>query len=531
MYLAYYGLNQEAFHTTPDPNFLFLSTSHKEALGAIVYGVEKRKGFIEIVGEVGVGKTTIIRTFLEAHCDPKYKVIYIFNPAVSYHGLLTVIFRELDLLPIHDDVPEMVQQLQEALIEVYKEHGTVVLIIDEAQNMPIETLESLRMLSNLETSTDKLMQVVLVGQPEMETLLHRPELRQFQQRIALRAKICPLTEKESQALILHRIAVASTPGNPVFTTKALRLIARKGGGIPRRLNILCDNALITGFGRQITPVPVSVVKEILSDVDGAHSPVAWKWAALVAGFVLLLGLSLMVLRGPLSSYINSERLQAVNLDKNDDLTKDGRSTTDSLTGGSMSRSNIIQNSTSNNSSMQSATRSNNVGSDHVLENSSEVVKSQSEKDTDKTLSRISIDPLTSPSSSSQSQADSALVRSVVTSRGVQAGKGLTSKEKSIDAQSAQASTNIKDDSIHHNSAVRFESDTTEVTSSPASGRRQTRAVQDGESLSRIANEAYGSTDIKYIDWVKRHNPQIVDPDMILPGQKLWLPEYRKDDNS
>ncbi|MBA3612543.1 MAG: AAA family ATPase, partial [Nitrospirales bacterium] len=172
MYLAFYGLKKEPFHTTPDPNFLYLSPSHKEAMGAIIYGIERRKGFVAIYGEVGVGKTTIIRAYLEKTSDRKQKTVYILNPVLSFHGLLTDIFRSLDLTPSHDDSAEMVNQLQEALIQEFRSDSTVVLVIDEAQNMPVKTLEQLRLLSNLETSTDKLLQIVLIGQPELTTLLN-----------------------------------------------------------------------------------------------------------------------------------------------------------------------------------------------------------------------------------------------------------------------------------------------------------------------------------------------------------------------
>ncbi|GJL56961.1 MAG: hypothetical protein NPIRA02_40930 [Nitrospirales bacterium] len=530
MYLAYYGLKKEAFHSTPDPNFLFLSSSHKEALGAIVYGVEKRKGFIEIVGEVGVGKTTIIRAFLEEHSAPNHKAIYIFNPIVSYHGLLAAIFRELNLIPVHDDVAEMVYQLQEALIKIYKEDGTVVLIIDEAQNMPIETLENLRMLSNLETSTEKLMQVVLVGQPELETLLQKPELRQFQQRIALRAKICALTEKESRAFILHRIAVASTPGNPVFTDKALRLIARNGGGIPRQLIILCDNALITGFGRQITPVPVSVVKETLSDVKGSHSPVVWKWA-LVAGMILLLGLGVMILLGPLNLHLNRPMLQWGAHDKSGSFTQSTHSTINSSKDFNTVQENIHKPDLAD--SAVSPTQSmNDLERRHELKSSSEIVISnQSKEDGGIVASESTIDQPTIKSSRVQPKTESLLSRGVISTPNSQIHKESSEKVKRISGQSVHTTTSHKDAFAQNSMAVRPDSSQAEVMTPSSHVSVEVRFIKNGESLSRIANEVYGSTEMKYIDWVKHHNPQIVNPDVILPGQKVLLPEYRKDNKS
>ena len=275
MYLAFYGLKKEPFHTTPDPNFLYLSPSHKEAMGAIIYGIEKRKGFVAIFGEVGVGKTTIIRAYLEQTSDRKQKTVYVLNPVVSFHELLLDIFRSLELVPARDDTAEMVNQLQEVLVREYRSDSTVVLVIDEAQNVPVKTLEQLRLLSNLETSTDKLIQIVLIGQPEPHTALEHPTLKSLHQRIALRATIQPLNTKASQAYIEHRVALASVTGVPLFTPGALKLIIREAHGIPRKLNILCDNALITGFGYQQPLISYKIAKEVIADHNGRHRQTGW----------------------------------------------------------------------------------------------------------------------------------------------------------------------------------------------------------------------------------------------------------------
>ena len=166
MYLDFYRLKKNPFHITPDPEFLFLSSSHKEASASLIYGIEERKGFIAITGEIGVGKTTILRSYLESADPQMLKVVYIFNSMLPFESLLKQIFNELGLVAAEgDDVPELVSHLHQFLIEEYKHDRNVALIIDEAQNMPVETLENLRMLSNLETSKDKLIQIVMVGQP------------------------------------------------------------------------------------------------------------------------------------------------------------------------------------------------------------------------------------------------------------------------------------------------------------------------------------------------------------------------------
>ncbi len=293
MYQDFYHLRKEPFHITPDPEFLFLSPSHKQALGSIVYGVRNRKGFVVITGEVGVGKTTILRSYLEGVAKQKTKVVYIFNANVSFKNLLKTIYKELGLDARTGDIVEMLNDLYQILMEEYKLGNTVLLIVDEAQNMPIETLENLRMLSNLETSKDKLLQIVLIGQYEFEEILNLYELRQLKQRIVIRSTIVPLNGKESMAYIHHRLDRAAENGSPVFTRGALKRIVKEAKGIPRRLNILCDNALITGFGYKARPVNAKIVNEVITDFNGGEKEVSLlKWivpsAALLLFIILLL---------------------------------------------------------------------------------------------------------------------------------------------------------------------------------------------------------------------------------------------------
>jgi general secretion pathway protein A len=298
MYLDFYHFRAEPFHITSDPEFLYLSPSHKEALGAIVYGIGQRKGFVAISGEVGVGKTTILRAYLEgADLFPRQgeqKIIYIFNANISFRGLLHTICKELDRVPPPaGKVYELVNFLQLVLIEEYRQGSTVVLVIDEAQNMPLETLENLRMLSNLETSREKLIQIVLVGQPEFEAMLNRHQLRQLSQRIAIRARIKTLTRKESIEYLYHRLSKVTDAPSKAFSPSAIRLIARKGRGAPRILNILSDNALIAGFGYQKKPVTPGIVREAIADYQGRKPFKRMRWAMVpVALGALLIFLAL-----------------------------------------------------------------------------------------------------------------------------------------------------------------------------------------------------------------------------------------------
>jgi general secretion pathway protein A len=260
-------------------------------LGSIVYGVRNRKGFIVITGEVGVGKTTVLRSYLEGVAKQKTKVIYIFNTNVSFKNLLKTIYKELGLDPKSGDIVEMLNDLYQILMDEYKQGNTVLLIADEAQNMPIETLENLRMLSNLETSNDKLLQIVLIGQYEFEDILNLHELRQLKQRIVLRSTIVPLTQKESIAYIKHRLGKAAMNGSQVFTKGAMKRIVKEAKGIPRLLNILCDNALITGFGYKKRPVNTKIVEEVITDFKGGekeHSLLKWVVAPAVVLILLIL---------------------------------------------------------------------------------------------------------------------------------------------------------------------------------------------------------------------------------------------------
>ena len=294
MYQNFYHLKKEPFHITPDPDFLFLSPSHKQALGSIIYGVKNRKGFVVITGEVGVGKTTILRSYLIKVDKPKVRIIYIFNANLSFKSLLNTIYKELGIHAKTDDMVEMLNDLYLILMEEYRLGNTVLLIIDEAQNMPIKTLENLRMLSNLETSKDKLLQIVLIGQYELEKILDRYELRQLRQRIAIRSTIIPFTKEESLAYIKHRLAKVAVNESQVFTRGALKRIVKGAKGIPRNLNILCDNALITGFGYKIKPVNSKIVKEVIADFNGKEKPSLLKWIIpLIALLIFMVGLFLI----------------------------------------------------------------------------------------------------------------------------------------------------------------------------------------------------------------------------------------------
>ncbi len=313
MYLEHFGLKKEPFHITPDPYFFYMSPSHKESYASLIYGLKNKKGFVSLTGEVGLGKTTVIRTFLKNWTEEnKVKTVFVFNSNLSFKGLLLHIYSELGLdlpdqldiinnpnnkshpLPNEDETFELVRKLHQVLIWQYREGYNVILVIDDAQNMPIQTLENLRMLSNLETSTDKLLQIFLIGQTELDTVLNKQELRQLRQRIAIRATIYPLDEKQTRDYIMHRLekAGARKDQESIFTKGALRLIYKYSRGIPRKINIICDNALVTGFGYGRKKINSSIIKEVNADLEGRRLTKKFRYALVGSILILLISAGL-----------------------------------------------------------------------------------------------------------------------------------------------------------------------------------------------------------------------------------------------
>ena len=288
MYLDFYLLKKEPFHVTPDPDFLFLSPSHKAALRALVYGVEERQGFVALLGEVGLGKTTILRSYLERVDQSQLKTIYLIHSKLSFRELLHMLCQECGLEGTTENIGETITRLHHVLIGEYQQGRNVALLVDEAQHMPLETLEQLLLLSNLETSTQKLLQIVLVGQPEFEAKLNAQALRQLKQRLVIRATIVPLTAEESRDYILYRLAKVRLVDNPIFTRGALQAIITQAQGIPRVLNILCTNALILGFVKGQPRISVKIAQEAIAEYTGKKPRQGWRpWVAVAGALALL----------------------------------------------------------------------------------------------------------------------------------------------------------------------------------------------------------------------------------------------------
>jgi general secretion pathway protein A len=267
MYCDYFGFKEKPFNITPDPSFLYLSPGHEELLTSIVYGIQERKGLVVVVGDVGTGKTTMLNTTLD-WLSQKTKAAYVCNYDMNFEELLAVALFELGLAKTGDKFSkiEALQCLNEFARAQLSRGGNVAIIVDEAQNLDFKAMENLRLLSNMETPKHKLIQIVLCGQPELDTKLDQPELVQLKQRVSIRRRIQALNEKDTYEYIQHRLEVANHPGSGLFETAALKLIWEYSGGVPRKINILCDNALVIGFKGKITKIGQTLIKEALIDL-------------------------------------------------------------------------------------------------------------------------------------------------------------------------------------------------------------------------------------------------------------------------
>jgi general secretion pathway protein A len=248
MYEKFYGFNEKPFNLTPDPDYFFLSSVHKRALDYLVYGLESGMGFIQVTGEVGSGKTTLIKCLLR-NLSREVKVAYVLHSKGTFVQLLRMILEDLEIVSIEQKLSKevLLSRFRDYLAEQARRHNSVVIIIDEAQNLQIDVLEELRMLSNFETEKAKLLQIVLVGQPELRDILRRPDLEQLRQRITVRFHLYPLNEKETRSYIRYRLRIAGSNGRVRFTAAACQLIHRYSGGVPRLINVACDATLLAGF--------------------------------------------------------------------------------------------------------------------------------------------------------------------------------------------------------------------------------------------------------------------------------------------
>jgi general secretion pathway protein A len=274
IYGEYFGLTSQPFSVSPDPKFLYASPSHKEGLAQLTYGIQARRGFVVLTGEVGTGKTTLIRSLLQQLSDSHTRIAFIFTLIPNIRDLLRTVCEEFGLAAPKDavkDLHDYLALINEFLLESYKNNVGVALIMDEAQNLSREVLEGVRLLSNFETSEDKLLQVLLVGQPELDARLNEPELRQLKQRVALRWHLSPLNLAQCEEYIARRLAIAGGRG-VIFPVETIRAVYAYSGGIPRLINVICDNGMLTAYALDQRSVGVAVIKEVARDLDLSLAP-------------------------------------------------------------------------------------------------------------------------------------------------------------------------------------------------------------------------------------------------------------------
>jgi general secretion pathway protein A len=296
MYLSFFGLSEKPFAITPDPRYLYLSERHAEALAHLLYGVNESGGFIQLTGEVGTGKTTVVRTLLSRvphHAD----VAVILNPRVTPVEFLLTICEELGLIIAdadRDSVKQMVDALNQRLLAAHADGRRIIVIVDEAQNLSAEVLEQVRLLTNLETPTQKLLQIILIGQPELRELLDRTELRQLAQRITGRYHLEPLSREETHGYVRHRLRVAGA-GEEIFAPSALAEVHRLAAGIPRVINVTCDRALLGAYTQETRKVTAALVRRAAGEVYGRRFMPSWLgW---LAGTAALVGIAAAALIG------------------------------------------------------------------------------------------------------------------------------------------------------------------------------------------------------------------------------------------
>ncbi len=289
MYSEFFGLNEKPFSITPDPRYLYMTNRHSDALAHLIYGIRESGGFIQLTGEVGTGKTTLIRSLLEQMPEAA-KLAVILNPNLSALEFLAAICEELDIpLPEQRTRSSLISALNRYLLQAHAEGVRVVLIVDEAQTLDAELLEQVRLLTNLETTKQKLLQIILIGQPELRELLARADMRQIAQRITGRFHLEPLSRAETQAYVRHRMRVAGAQ-HEVFRPGALRALYKYSGGVPRLINVVADRALLAGYTIDSPKISGRLVRRAAAEVFGGTRRRWWPYPVIGALVLLLLAL-------------------------------------------------------------------------------------------------------------------------------------------------------------------------------------------------------------------------------------------------
>ena len=274
MYQRFFGLRESPFNVNPDPRYLYLTRQIQEALAGLSYGIQNRKGFILLTGEVGTGKTTLLNRLLDWLHGQRVATAFIFNSRLDVNQLFDFMLAEFEIPCESREKSQVLLRLNQWLLERYRAGQTAVLIVDEAQNLSLPVLEEIRLLTNLETSTEKLLQIVLSGQPELEQKLKLPQLRQLRQRITLRCRTAPLTLEETYGYIAERLRVAGANGEPILSKEAIQAVHAYSLGIPRVVNLLCEHSLINAYVDHVRPVSAELVEQVAREFQLDEIPPA-----------------------------------------------------------------------------------------------------------------------------------------------------------------------------------------------------------------------------------------------------------------
>jgi general secretion pathway protein A len=277
MYCDFFGFTEKPFTITPNPHFIYLSGNHREAFAHLLYGIDSHAGFIAMTGEVGTGKTTVLRTLLTQLDPEKYKSALIFNPCLSGEQLLASICRDFGIEAAEKNSFAYLEALNRYLLEQNAAGRTLVLVIDEAQNLAPEVLEQVRLISNLETERDKLIQIILAGQPELDAIFGRHDLRQLNQRITVRCKLSPMGLDDTKEYISHRLRISGNRIPGLFSRGAVKRIYRFSGGIPRLINVACERALVMAWTRESLAITPYIAAQVIAEAGAAaHRRGLWE---------------------------------------------------------------------------------------------------------------------------------------------------------------------------------------------------------------------------------------------------------------
>ena len=524
MYCKHYGFSEKPFDVTSNPRFIFLRPGHRETLASIEYGVRERRGFITLIGEVGTGKTTLLNAAMD-RMDKKTRAAFIFTTKVTFGEMLNMALYEWGLIKINETVSKVdaIQRLNHFAIEQLKNGGNVVLIVDEAQNLDNSVLEDLRLLSNLETRRHKLIQVILSGQPELDTKLNRNELRQFAQRISIRRYIFPLDEKETYSYLQHRLKLVQDTRTLPFTFQAQKLIWEYSKGIPRKINILCDNAFLIGYALHKKKINEAMILEAARDLKW-HRSLDTKApqnnpSPKSAGFtrveikppkhslklmVIMIIAGILIVAG--SFFLISQDFKLAKLT------------------GFISN---IKNTTLETVHPEQAKEKEQVSPSDIFVNAvmkpkikfRKVPKEKSETGTQEMKTKISY--MTPYKYDSIKEKSPELIPQDSEIQNTEPVRTFDEADPS--------GIEVKDKERQYLSATETQADNKEKSRATEAAVKEGKiirqiVIQKGDTLHKIITQMYGTYDDIILSQIQRQNPEVIDPDLILSGQVIKLPE-------